>query len=112
MSANAYRRDGGLSGLATGFTDLDHRMGGLQPSDLIIIAGRPAMGKTAPATHIDYHVANTHRHGSRARQTSRITWPRPIGRAATPRTRLTAQWWASSRWKFRPSNSPPASSPS
>jgi replicative DNA helicase len=41
MAANAYRRDGGLSGLATGFTDLDHRMGGLQPSDLIIVAGRP-----------------------------------------------------------------------
>src|SRR3990170_1453749 len=43
MAANAYRRDGGLSGLATGFTDLDHRMGGLQPSDLIIVAGRPSM---------------------------------------------------------------------
>ena len=45
MAANAYRRDGGLSGLATGFTDLDHRMGGLQPSDLIIIAGRPVHGQ-------------------------------------------------------------------
>ncbi len=63
MAANAYRRDGGLSGLATGFTDLDHRMGGLQPSDLIIIAGRPAMGKTALATNIAYHVAKTYRPG-------------------------------------------------
>ena len=61
MAANAYRRDGGLSGLATGFTDLDHRMGGLQPSDLIIIAGRPAMGKTALATNIAYHVAKAYR---------------------------------------------------
>ncbi len=63
MAANAYRRDGGLSGLATGFTDLDQRMGGLQPSDLIIIAGRPAMGKTALATNIAYHVAKSYRPG-------------------------------------------------
>ncbi|MGB6439079.1 MAG: replicative DNA helicase [Methyloceanibacter sp.] len=61
MAANAYRRDGGLSGLATGFTDLDQRMGGLQPSDLIIVAGRPSMGKTALATNIAYHVAQTYR---------------------------------------------------
>src|SRR5512147_937888 len=64
MAANAYRRDGGLSGLATGFTDLDHRMGGLQPSDLVIIAGRPSMGKTALATNIAYHVAKTYRRDS------------------------------------------------
>jgi replicative DNA helicase len=61
MAANAYRRDGGLSGLATGFTDLDHRMGGLQPSDLVIIAGRPSMGKTALATNIAYQVAKTYK---------------------------------------------------
>jgi replicative DNA helicase len=61
MAANAYRRDGGLSGLSTGFADLDVRMGGLQPSDLIIVAGRPAMGKTAFATNIAYHVARTYR---------------------------------------------------
>ncbi|HXF89567.1 MAG TPA: replicative DNA helicase [Xanthobacteraceae bacterium] len=53
----AYQRDGHLSGLATGFVDLDNKMGGLQPSDLIIIAGRPSMGKTALATNIAYHVA-------------------------------------------------------
>jgi replicative DNA helicase len=61
MAANAYRRDGGLSGLATGFNDLDQRMGGLQPSDLIIVAGRPSMGKTALATNIAYHVARSYR---------------------------------------------------
>jgi replicative DNA helicase len=61
MAANAYQRDGGLSGLATGFTDLDHRMGGLQPSDLIIVAGRPSMGKTALATNIAYHVAKSYK---------------------------------------------------
>jgi replicative DNA helicase len=60
MAANAYRRDGGLSGIATGFADLDQRMGGLQASDLIIIAGRPSMGKTALATNIAYHVAKAY----------------------------------------------------
>ncbi|MDH3579516.1 MAG: replicative DNA helicase [Hyphomicrobiales bacterium] len=57
MAANAYQRDGGLSGIATGFRDLDQKMGGLQASDLVIIAGRPSMGKTALATNIAYHVA-------------------------------------------------------
>ncbi len=60
MAANAYRRDGGLSGIATSFVDLDQRMGGLQASDLIIIAGRPSMGKTALATNIAYHVAKAY----------------------------------------------------
>ena len=46
----AYQRDGGLSGAATGLSDLDALMGGLQRSDLIVLAGRPAMGKTSLAT--------------------------------------------------------------
>jgi replicative DNA helicase len=62
MAARAYQRDGKLSGLATGLTDLDRMMGGLQPSDLIILAGRPGMGKTALATNIAYNVAK-HWHG-------------------------------------------------
>jgi replicative DNA helicase len=49
-----------LSGIATSFVDLDQRMGGLQASDLIIIAGRPSMGKTALATNIAYHVAKAY----------------------------------------------------
>ena len=57
MAANAFQRDGKLSGLATGMRDLDSKMGGLQPSDLIIVAGRPGMGKTALATNIAYNVA-------------------------------------------------------
>ncbi|MER8827112.1 replicative DNA helicase [Mesorhizobium sp. M0938] len=57
MASAAYMRDGHLSGIATGLRDLDNRMGGLQPSDLIIIAGRPGMGKTSLATNIAYNIA-------------------------------------------------------
>jgi replicative DNA helicase len=57
MAAAAYKRDGNLSGLATGLRDLDSKMGGLQSSDLIILAGRPGMGKTALATNIAYNIA-------------------------------------------------------
>jgi replicative DNA helicase len=57
MAARAYQRDGRLSGLATGLRDLDSKMGGLQASDLIIIAGRPGMGKTALATNVAYNIA-------------------------------------------------------
>ncbi len=57
MAAHAFQRDGKLSGLATGLDDLDRMMGGLQPSDLIILAGRPGMGKTALATNVAYNVA-------------------------------------------------------
>jgi replicative DNA helicase len=57
MAAKAFQRDGSLSGIATGLRDLDTKMGGLQPSDLIIIAGRPGMGKTALATNIAYNIA-------------------------------------------------------
>src|SRR5467141_896732 len=66
MAARAYQRDGKLSGLATGLKDLDSKMGGLQPSDLIIVAGRPGMGKTALATNIAYNVARAWRGEVRA----------------------------------------------
>ncbi len=61
MAAAAYQRDGGLSGIATGLRDLDEKMGGLQKSDLVILAGRPAMGKTALATNIAYNIARNYR---------------------------------------------------
>ena len=61
MAARAFYRDGHLSGIATGLKVLDEQMGGLQPSDLIIIAGRPGMGKTALATNIAYNVARVWR---------------------------------------------------
>ncbi|HWV96557.1 MAG TPA: replicative DNA helicase [Xanthobacteraceae bacterium] len=61
MAANAYQRDGKLSGIATGLRDLDARMGGLQRSDLVVLAGRPGMGKTALATNIAYNIARAYR---------------------------------------------------
>ena len=61
MAAKAYERDGNLSGVATGLTDLDRYMGGLQASDLIIVAGRPGMGKTALATNIAFNIAKAYR---------------------------------------------------
>ncbi|MDB5438151.1 MAG: replicative helicase [Caulobacteraceae bacterium] len=57
MAAEAYSRDGGLAGVSTGLIDLDQKLGGLHPSDLLILAGRPSMGKTALATNIAFHVA-------------------------------------------------------
>jgi len=61
MAARAYQRDGKLSGLATHLDDLDRMMGGLQPSDLVILAGRPGMGKTSLATNVGYNVAKAWR---------------------------------------------------
>jgi replicative DNA helicase len=61
----AYLRDGGLAGLSTGFVDLDKRLGGLHPSDLLILAGRPSMGKTALATNIAFNIARAYRKGTR-----------------------------------------------
>lgn len=57
MANNAYQRDGGLSGISSGLRDLDGRMGGLQSSDLIVLAGRPSMGKTSLVTNIAFNVA-------------------------------------------------------
>ncbi|QDB98981.1 replicative DNA helicase [Mesorhizobium sp. 8] len=60
MANAAYMRDGHLSGIATGLRDLDARMGGLQPSDLIVLAGRPGMGKTSLATNIAFNIAEAY----------------------------------------------------
>jgi len=57
MAAEAYGRDGGLSGLSTGLADLDQKLGGLHPSDLIILAARPSMGKTSLAANIAFNIA-------------------------------------------------------
>ena len=54
----AYKADGKLSGLTTGLTDLDQAISGLHKSNLIIVAGRPGMGKTAFAMNIAFNAAN------------------------------------------------------
>jgi replicative DNA helicase len=53
----AYKREGHIAGVSTGLADLDKLLGGLHPSDLIILAGRPSMGKTALATNIAFNAA-------------------------------------------------------
>ena len=53
----AFKRDGKLTGVSSGLRDLDQKLGGLHASDLIILAGRPAMGKTALATNIAFNAA-------------------------------------------------------
>ena len=58
MIDKAYQKEGKVSGLPTGLHELDYRLGGLNNSDLIILAGRPAMGKTALALNIAYNVAS------------------------------------------------------
>lgn len=58
----AYERDGGLAGISTGLTELDRKLGGMHPSDLIILAGRPSMGKTSLATNIAFNVAKAYQY--------------------------------------------------
>ncbi|MDO9527463.1 MAG: replicative DNA helicase [Gemmobacter sp.] len=59
----AYQRDGGLAGVSTGLIDLDKKLGGLHPSDLLILAGRPSMGKTSLATNIAFNIAKAYKRG-------------------------------------------------
>ncbi len=94
MAGNAYKRDGHLSGIATRFTGLDAKMGGLQSSDLIVLAGRPSMGKTALATNIAFNVARARAQSMKARgghdprgpsprrSCRRVLLARDVGRAA------------------------------
>ncbi len=58
----AFKRGGKLTGLSTGLIDLDRKLGGLHPSDLDILAGRPSMGKTSLATNIAFNVAKAYRY--------------------------------------------------
>ena len=61
----AYQREGGLAGISTGLIDMDKKLGGLHPSDLLILAGRPSMGKTSLATNIAFNVAKAYKRGMR-----------------------------------------------
>jgi replicative DNA helicase len=64
VANSAYQREGGLVGPSTGFTDLDKKLGGLHQSDLLILAGRPSMGKTALATNIAFNIAKKYAKGT------------------------------------------------
>ncbi|MCG7506971.1 replicative DNA helicase [Mesorhizobium retamae] len=66
MANAAYMRDGHLSGISTGLRDVDRKLGGLQPSDLIILAGRPAMGKTSLVTNIAFNIAEAYQPAQQA----------------------------------------------
>ena len=57
MAESAHKNIEGIDGVPTGLTDLDSRLGGLHKQDLVIIAGRPSMGKTALATNIAFHAS-------------------------------------------------------
>ncbi|MEM6308732.1 MAG: replicative DNA helicase [Pseudomonadota bacterium] len=61
----AYQREGGLAGVSTGLMDMDKKLGGLHRSDLLILAGRPSMGKTSLATNIAFNIAKTYRKGTK-----------------------------------------------
>jgi len=64
MANAAYQRDGGMAGISTGLIDMDKKLGGLHPSDLLILAGRPSMGKTSLATNIAYNIAKAYKKGT------------------------------------------------
>ena len=64
MANAAFARDGSLSGMSTGLADLDAQLGGLHSSDLIILAGRPSMGKSALAANIGFHIAKKFKAGA------------------------------------------------
>ena len=93
----AHKREGKLSGVTTGLRDLDKKLGGLHRSDLIILAGRPSMGKTALATNIAFNAAQAFREEIIRGRGEDAPWKA----LASP----------SSRSKCRPSSWPPASSP-
>jgi replicative DNA helicase len=57
LATKAQARGGQISGVTSGFTEIDRLLGGLQPSDLLILAGRPGMGKTALGTNMAFHAA-------------------------------------------------------
>ncbi|WP_299591754.1 replicative DNA helicase [uncultured Tateyamaria sp.] len=59
----AYQCEGGLAGISTGLIDMDKKLGGLHPSDLLILAGRPSMGKTSLATNIAFNIAKAYKKG-------------------------------------------------
>jgi replicative DNA helicase len=83
MAEAAYHRDGQMMGVSSGLIDLDQKLGGLHPSDLVILAGRPAMGKSSLAANIAFHAAQNIKRkqmdGGRRRR-RRVLQPGDVGR--------------------------------
>ena len=77
MTEAALRREGSIAGVETRLADLDKLLGGLHPSDLLILAGRPSMGKTSLATNIAFNVANNPRM-ERDAEGNQIRSPQPV----------------------------------
>ena len=88
MAAEAYDREGGLAGLSTGLIDLDKMLGGLHRSDLIIVAARPSMGKSALAANIAFHAAR--HYGASGTRRSRSRKARST--STTPAACRSARW--------------------
>ena len=72
MATTAYKNDEGIVGVPTGLRDLDEKLGGLHKSDLLIIAGRPSMGKTALATNIAFNAAKKFQQDGKKKSISSI----------------------------------------
>jgi replicative DNA helicase len=83
----AHKRQGKLAGISTGLVDMDRMLGGLHNSDLLILAGRPSMGKTSLATNIAFNVAKA---------------GRKAGARMARSARSMAAWWGSSASRCRP----------
>ncbi len=99
----AYQREGGMAGISTGLMDMDAKLGGLHPSDLLILAGRPSMGKTSLATNIAFNVAKA------IRKAQSRTGPKGPFRAVwsvSSRSRCLLSSWLVVFWPKRPRSRP------
>src|SRR5207237_2999427 len=90
MAEAAFKRSGKTTGVSTGFADLDQVLGGLHPSDLVILAARPSMGKTALAENIARNAAKA---GSAVCFYSlEMSWEQLTARTLAGEARVAADW--------------------
>ena len=119
MAERALNSGGHLSGITTGLDSLNAKIGGLHKSDLIIIAGRPGMGKSSLATNIGFAAAQRlaarhrgrHRAGQIGRRRGRLVQPRNVGRPARDahsRRAIGDQLRKSAHGQDQPAGVPPA----
>ena len=79
LAEAAHKRGGQLSGVTTGLRDLDARLGGLHKSDLLILAGRPSMGKTALVTNVAFNAANAYKEERQPDGTTKVSEGAVVG---------------------------------